>query len=151
MWYVGFSGCATARKSVVKSVTVGWKRCVAYGHAMLTGLVDPERVATWKVDHGTKKVGHHWLIGTACFAYDKTVKNQRKVKKSAFENQLEKNSVWIIKWTTLLGIFCKISFTPTVTSCYQVHADARLSAALLCYSGVTGVEASLLLTVYCIE
>jgi len=44
--------------------------------------------------------------------------------------------VWIIKWTTLLGIFCKLSFTPTVTSCYQVHAlnaDAHLSAALLCY------------------
>jgi len=37
------------------------------------------------------------------------------------------------KWTTLFGIFCKISFTPAVTSCYQVHAlnaDAHLSAAL---------------------
>ena len=47
----------------------------------------------------------------------------------------EENSVWILKWTTLLGIFCKISFTPAVTSCYQVHAlnaDAHLSAAL-CY------------------
>ena len=45
-------------------------------------------------------------------------------------------SVWILKWTTLLGIFCKIRFTPVVTSYYQVHvpsADAQLSAALLCY------------------
>jgi len=36
----------------------------------------------------------------------------------------------------LLGIFCKIRFTPAVTSCYQVHAlnpDAHLSAALWCY------------------
>jgi len=38
--------------------------------------------------------------------------------------------------TSLLGIFCKISFPPAVTSYYQVHAlnaDAQLSAALLCY------------------
>jgi len=33
----------------------------------------------------------------------------------------------------LLGIFCNINFTPAITSCYQVHADAHLSAALLCY------------------
>jgi len=26
-----------------------------------------------------------------------------------------------------------MSFTPTVTSCYQVHAYAHLFAALLCY------------------
>jgi len=52
------------------------------------------------------------------------------VEKWAFENQSEENSVRIIKWTTLLGIFC---ITPTVTSCYHVHADAHLSAALLCY------------------
>jgi len=44
--------------------------------------------------------------------------NQRKVEKSAFENQSEKNSVWILKWTTSLGIFCEISFTPAVTFCY---------------------------------
>jgi len=81
----------------------------------------------------------HWFRGSACFAYDKTVINQRSVEKSAFEDQSEENSVWIIKWTTLLGIFCKISFTPTVTSCYQVHADAHLSAALLCYLGATAV------------
>jgi len=35
---------------------------------------------------------------------------------------------------------------PTVTSCYHVHSDARLSAALLCYLGATGAETSLLLT-----
>ena len=36
----------------------------------------------------------------------------------------------------MLGTFCKISFTPAVTSCYQVHAlnaDAHLSAALFHY------------------
>jgi len=73
------------------------------------------------------------------------------VERSAFEDQSEENSVWIMKWTTLLGIFCKISFTPTVTSCYHVHSDARLSVALLCYLGATGAEISLLLTAYCIE
>ena len=44
--------------------------------------------------------------------------------------------MWIYKWTTLLGIFCKLSFTPDVASCCQVHAlnaDAHLSATLLCY------------------
>jgi len=45
--------------------------------------------------------------------------------------------VWILKWTTLLGIFCTISFTPAVAFCYQVHALKPiyifLSAALLCY------------------
>jgi len=30
---------------------------------------------------------------SACFAYDKTVINQRRVEKSAFEDQAEKNSV----------------------------------------------------------
>ena len=42
----------------------------------------------------------------------------------------------ISKWTTFLAIFCKLSFTPDVTSCCQVHplnADAHLSATLLCY------------------
>jgi len=56
--------------------------------------------------------------------------------KVSFEVQSEENSVWIIKWTTLLGITCKINFTPAVKPCYQVHtlnADAHLSAALLCY------------------
>jgi len=86
-----------------------------------------------------------------CFAHDKTVINQRRVEKSAFEDQSEENSVWIIKSTTLLGIFCKISFKPTVTSCCQVHADAHPSPALLCNLGVTGAETSLLLTTYCIE
>jgi len=90
----------------------------------------------------------------ACFAYDKTVINQRRVEKSAFEDQSEENSVWIIKWTTLLGIFCKISFTPTVTSCYQVHALTPIHTFLRrCFDafGATGSETSLLLTAYCIE
>jgi len=89
-----------------------------------------------------------WFGGGACFAYDKTVINQRRVEKSAVEDQSEENSVWIRKWTTLLGIFCKLCFTLAVTSCYQVHAlnaDAHLSAALLCYLGATGAETSLLL------
>jgi len=38
---------------------------------------------------------------------------------------------------TLLGIFCKISFTPAITCCDQVHApktDTHIpTAALLCY------------------
>jgi len=71
-----------------------------------------------------------------------------QIEKSAFEDQSEENSVWIIKWTTLLEIFCKISFTLIVTSCYQVHVDAYLSAALLCYLGATGAETSLLLTAF---
>jgi len=53
-----------------------------------------------------------------------------------------------------LGVFRKIRFTPAVKSCYEVHAlnaDAHLPAALLRYLGATGVETSLLLTVYCIE
>ena len=49
------------------------------------------------------------------------------------------------------GIFCRICFTPTVTSCYHVHADAHLSAALLCYLDATGAENSIVLTAYCIE
>jgi len=83
----------------------------------------------------------------ACIAYDKTVINQRRIEKSTFEDQSEENLVWIIKWTTLLGIICKISFTPTVTFCYQVHADAHLSAALQCNLGATGSETSPLFTV----
>ena len=61
---------------------------------------------------------------SACFAYDKTVLHQRRVEKSAFEieNQSEEISMWVLKWGTLLGIFCKISFMPAVTSCYQIHA-----------------------------
>jgi len=52
---------------------------------------------------------------------------------------------------TLLGIFLQKSFTPTATSCCQVHADEHLSAVVLCYLGATGAETSLLLTAYCIE
>ena len=86
-----------------------------------------------------------WFRASACFASDKTVINQHRVEKSAFEDQPEENSVWIIKSTTLLGIFCKISFTPTVTSWYHVHADAGISAALVCYLDATGAETSMLL------
>jgi len=62
--------------------------------------------------------------------------NQRRVEKSAFEDQSEENSVWVLKWTTSLGILCKTSFAPAVATCYHVHAlnaDAHLSAALLWY------------------
>jgi len=58
-----------------------------------------------------------WLRGSACFAYDKTVINQRRIEKSAFEDLSEENPVSITKWTTLLRIFYKILFTPAVTSC----------------------------------
>jgi len=73
---------------------------------------------------------------SACFAYSKTVINQLRIEKPVFEDQSEDNLVWILKWTTLLVTFCKICFTLSVTSCYQVHtlnADAHLSTALLCY------------------
>jgi len=55
--------------------------------------------------------------------------------KVSFWGSVRGNSVWILKWTTLLGIFCKLRFTPTLTSCCQVHAlnaDSHLFAALLC-------------------
>jgi len=71
-----------------------------------------------------------WFRASARFTYDKTHKSTQGLK-SAFKDQSEENSVWIIKWTTLLGIFCKISFTPAVTSCYHVHADTHVSAALV--------------------
>jgi len=54
--------------------------------------------------------------------------------KVSFWESVRGKSVWIL--TILLRIFCKISFTPAVTSCYQVYAlnaDAHLFAALLCY------------------
>jgi len=74
---------------------------------------------------------------SACFTYGKTVINKCRVEKSGFESQSEENSVRILKWTTLLGLFCKISFTPAVTFCYQVNApkaDIHIPpAALLCY------------------
>jgi len=51
-----------------------------------------------------------------------------------------------------VGNILQIRFTPTVTSCYHVHAEAHLlSAAQLCYLDATGAETSLLLTAYCIE
>jgi len=34
-----------------------------------------------------------WFRASACFAYDKTVMNQLRVEKSAFEDQSEKNLV----------------------------------------------------------
>jgi len=68
--------------------------------------------------------------------YDKRVINQRRVEKQAVEDQSIEISVWILTWTTLLGIFCKIGSTPAVASCYQVHAlnpDPHQSAVLQCY------------------
>jgi len=44
-----------------------------------------------------------------------------------------------------VGKFCETSFTSTVTTCYHVHADAHLSAALVCYLDATGVETLMLL------
>jgi len=43
----------------VKIATAGWKRR-GWVCDVDTRLVDLGRVATWKVDLGTKKVGHHW-------------------------------------------------------------------------------------------
>jgi len=89
-----------------------------------------------------------------CFAYDKTVINQRRGWNVRVWGSVRENSVWIMNWTTLLGIFCKINFTPAVKSCYQVYAlndDAYLSAALLCYLGATGAETSMLLTAHWID
>jgi len=40
-----------------------------------------------------KKFGKPWFGGSACFAFEKTVINQRRVEKSAFEDQSEENSV----------------------------------------------------------
>ena len=79
----------------------------------------------------------HCLIVWICLGLElvrislMAVINQRRVEKSAFEDQSEEKSVWILKCMTLLGTFCKISFTPAVTSCYHEHAlnaDAHLSA-----------------------
>ena len=49
------------------------------------------------------------------------------------------------KMNDFVGKFCKISSTPTVTSCCHVHTDPHLSAALVCYLDATGAETSLLL------
>jgi len=38
-----------------------------------------------------------WFRGSECFAYNKTVINQRRVEKSAFEDQSEENPVLITK------------------------------------------------------
>ena len=55
------------------------------------------------------------------------------------------------KMNYYVGNILQKGLTPTATSCYHVHADAHLSAALLSYLGATGAETSLLLTAYCIE
>ena len=62
--------------------------------------------------------------------------NLKKKAKCWLCAALEKFLRTPMQWTTLLGIFYKISFTPALTSCYQVralNADAPLSAALLYY------------------
>jgi len=49
------------QESIVKLATAGWKR---YERRDIdTGVVDLGHVATWKVDLGTKKVGHRWRRG----------------------------------------------------------------------------------------
>jgi len=40
-----------------------------------------------------KKFGNPWFRGSACFAHEKAVINQRRVEKSAFEDQSEENPV----------------------------------------------------------
>ena len=98
--------------------------------------------------YSCSQINWYWYF----FAYNKTVIiNQRRVEKSAFEDRSEENSAWIFKSTTLLGIFCKISFTPAVTSCYQVHTQTPTHTYLRrCYAlGASGAETSLLLTAYC--
>jgi len=87
---------------------------------------------------------------SACFAYGKTVINQRRVEKSAFEDQLEENSVWILKWTTLLGIFCKISLRLLLRVAIRYTPLKPIHTFLLrrCYAtlGATGAKTSLKLT-----
>ena len=46
------------QESVVKFPTAGWKQCEWVCDVDI-GLVDLMSVATWRVDLGTKKVGHH--------------------------------------------------------------------------------------------
>jgi len=81
----------TARKSAVKSITAGWKRCVSVC-SVEKGLVDLGRVAIWKADLGSKKVGHHcWMVMDArqkkfvinmqlrqCFARSKPFRLKKK-------------------------------------------------------------------------
>ena len=43
------------------------------------------------------------------------------------------------------GNILQNNFTPTVTTCYHVHADAHLSVALICCLDATGAETSMLL------
>jgi len=53
------NGYVTARKSiVVKLFTASCKQCVQVCYVD-TGPVDLRRVGTWKVDFGSKMVGHH--------------------------------------------------------------------------------------------
>ena len=56
------SGCVTTRKSVVRLVTAGCERCVWVCNVD-TRLVDLGRLATWKVDLESKKVGHSCCRG----------------------------------------------------------------------------------------
>jgi len=44
-----------------------------------------------------------------------------------------------------VGNVLQNKFTPTVTSCYHVHADSHLSVALIWYLDATGAETSMLL------
>ena len=90
-------------------------------------LMQAVQESVWELYCSLSICLNHFCFGSsACFAYEKTVINEHRVEKSAFEDQPQENYVWIIKWRTFLGIFCNKSFTPTVTSFYQVHADAHI-------------------------
>jgi len=62
-----------------------------------------------------------WFGGGACFAYDKTVISQRRVEKSAFEDQQEKNSV-NIKMNDLVGNILQNKF---YACCYIMLSGTR--------------------------
>ena len=99
---------------------------LSYVEVMMIYNLKPVQESVWELYCSLSTcLNLFWFRGSACFAYDRTIINQHRVEKSAFEDQSEENSVWIIQWTTLFGIISKISFTPAVTSCYQVHTYLR--------------------------
>ena len=49
------------------------------------------------------------------------------------------------KMNDFVGNILQNKFLPAVASCYHVHANAHLSAALVCYLDATGAETSMLL------
>lgn len=63
-WCDVYSGCVTTRKSVVRLVTPGWKRCVRVCNVDTRPAwpLDLGLLATWEVDLGPEKVEHPWSI-----------------------------------------------------------------------------------------